>query len=348
MAYTSETLGLWTFNQNLYDYVANNNFALYNEDPYVVGPPVTGLYTTFLRFDMFENKYKSTYGLNLIDGVQYETFFESYVSGDFTIAFWMKTETALGFVRHAITRQKTPKTDAVIAKAEKSIVDNEEILDSASFVVIEKAVSETKNQLVLMISPDGTSYSSISSDSYSPGLHHYVLTYDSVNRRAKIDIDGVIGEWDYAPVTNFATTSSLKINSINPDYVVHQATNRVKILRDLYFKSIPVDDETESLRNIKYGIEYVTDTSLVDTDFVGLATSYSQPNTIATNSIITNGSNIFLGMSNGDLLKGVQSIWDNEFIFDLRKKNISLDSHGTGSPEYTDNGMKLSSVFLRI
>lgn len=348
MSYTTETLGLWNFDQSLYDSIANNNFNLYNEDPYVAGPPITGLYASFLRFNLFLNQYQPIYGLDLSNGVQYETSFDSYISGDFTIAFWMKTTTALGFVRHFITKKKTPKTDAIIAKAEKAIIDEEEIIDSASFVIIEEAVTETENKLVLKISSDGTSYVNINSSSYLPGLHHYVVSYDSIHERAKIDVDGIIGEWEYAPSSIFSSTSTLKLNSINPNYITHQAASRTKILRDLYFKMIPSETETESIRNVRYGIEYVTDSSLIDSDFIGFATSYTQPNTIATNSIITNGSNIYLGMSNGDLLKGTQSIWDNEFVFDLSKKNIVLDNSGTADPEYTDNGMKLKSVFIRI
>lgn len=348
MAFSTETIALWNFNQSLYDSVANNNFTLYDEDPYQVGPPVTGLYTSFLRFNLFLNKYESIYGLDLSNNTQYETNFTQYVSGDFTLAFWMKTTSVLGFVRHFITHKKTPKTDAVISKSEKAVVSEEEILETATFVIIEEASTEITNKLVLLLSADGTSNVRIESNEYTPGLHHYVVTYDSLNQLARIDLDGIKGTSQAAPGILFGSTNTLKINSTNPNYLTHQASGRTKLLRDIYFKVIPIDDESESLRNVKYGVEYVTNSILIDTDFVGFGTSYTQPNTIATTSIIANGSNVFIGRSNGDLLKGEQGIWDNEFVFNLDKKNNMLNNYGPSNPSYSDNGMTLSQTFVKV
>jgi len=360
----------------LYDAVANNNFVQYSEDPYSVGPQITGSFAIFSRFNLFNNQYENIYGLNLLDNVNYEAEFTPYSTGEFTIGFWMNTTVALGYVRHAVTRVKTAKTAPVFAKAEKSTVDNQEVFEMGTFIIVEEAYSETQNQLLLMLTEDGVTVSnSIRSTAYTPGLHHYLVTYDDTNGRARIDVDGSFGTWQTATTSLNSSTSSLKINSINPTYTAHQATGRSTILRDLYFKNEVSSDETEAIRNVNFGLDYVTDADLVDTEFADFAFSFTQPNTIATTSIIVNGSNIYLGRSNGEILKGEQPIWDNDFTFDTEEKNASLvigpntiyfgsseqvlvngtmmtasaaQSLGYGTVEYGDDGFTITGGTIRI
>ena len=349
MAFTTPTLGLWRFNQTLYDSVANNNFVLNNEDPYSVGNTTVGLYSTFSRFNLFTNQYENVYGVSYSDGVSYEVDVSSFVNGSFTIGFWLQISSALGYVRHAVTREKTPKTAPVVAKAERSIVDNQELLEMANFVIIEQAASATTNRLVLMLSQDGVSIAnSISSAPYSVGVHHFLITYDLDNSQARIDVDGSFGSWQTAPASTYHSISSVKLNAINPDYVSHQSNNRSTIIKDLYLQNEPSLDETAGIRNFTYGVDYVTDLSLSEIEFANFAFSFSQPNTIATNSILATGSNIYLGRSNGDILKGEQPIWDTDFTFDSNTKNNALQQSQAGAATYTDNGLVLNGSFIRI
>jgi len=351
MAYTPQTLGLWRFNSTLYDAVANNNFVLNNDDPYTVGPPLVGSYSAFSRFDLFQNAYENIYGLDLSNDAEYEAEFISYVAGEFTIGFWMNTTTALGFVRHAVTRNKEPKTSPIFAKAEKATVDGQEIFEDAAFAIIEEAVTETTNRIVLLLSSDGVTISNrINSASYSVGLHHYLIVYDSPNARARIDVDGSLGSWNSAPSSVCSTTSTLKLNAINPNYIVHQAIHTGAVLRDLYFKDESTLTDEEAIRNMKYGVLYVTDADLVDVKFENFAFSFAQPNTIATNAIVASGSTIYLGQSNGNLLKGEQPIWDNDYTFDSIEKIDVLKKSQVGTIAYSDSeeGLYLNGGFVII
>ena len=348
MAYLSNVIGLWKFNQNLFDAALNNSFVLNNEDPYQPGPVVSGSYSAFNRFDLFTNKYQSIYGLDVSNKVSYEADVTVYTSGDFTVGFWMKTTTPLGYVRHAVTREKEPKTAPVIGKGDSSVVGNEEIIEFTNFIIIEQAANSTQNRLVLMLSETGGSISNtIVSSAYTPGLHHYLVTYDQGLGQARIDVDGVLGSWQTATTSLYQSASTIKINDLNPNYTAHQ-TDSTAIFRDLYFKNISSLDENEAIRNMQLGVDYVTDSDLSNKEYANFAFSFSQPNTIATNAIIVNGSSIYLGRANGELLKGEQPIWDNEFTFDSIQKNKLLDTSEVGTITYTDNGISFLGSFIKV
>ena len=348
MAYISSALSLWRFNGNPYDEISNANFVLNNDDPYTSGAPIGGVYSSFSRFNLWTNQNESIQGLQLGGEISYEADLVSYVSGSFTIGLWINTTAALGYTRHVVTRESTPRTAPILAKSDRLVTDEEEFLESATFVIVEKASSKTQNQLELLLSSNGTTSTSVLSASYLPGLHHFLLTYDENEERARIDVDGSFGEWQTAPASLNSSIATLKINAINPNYISHQFSYTNTVLRDLYFRDAVSIDETESIRNVKYGVDYVTDSLLSLRKFAPFAVSFTQPNTIATNSILVNGSTVYLGQSDGSLLKGEQPIWDNNFNFDSTKKNSLLTFSEAGTASYTDDGVVLKGSFIRI
>lgn len=348
MAYLPETLGLWRLNGSLDDSVSNNDLVLYAEDPYTLGPTIAGLYKTFSRFNLFNNAYENVYGLDFSNNVEYEAH-TSYVSGNFTIGFWFYSPDAVGFTRHVITREKTPKTFPIFAKAEKSIISDEEILEYATFVVIEQGYSTTTNRIGLILSDNGVdSTVAIYSSAYTVGLHHCVVTFDGNNSRARIDIDGTMGTWQAAINSVYGSPYNVKINSINPNYVAHQASGRSFILSDLYFKNMGSANEIEANRNVTFGVDYVTSSTLSLVQFTNFAISFTQPDTIATTSILSNGSSIYLGRSNGDILRGDQPIWDIDYNFNSNAKNLALNKSSVGDATYSNDGLVLSSSFIKI
>lgn len=329
--------------------VSNNTFLLYSEDPYLPSPPTTGVYGSFSKFSLFDNKYLTVYGLDIGNLYQYESEITNYVNGNFTIGFWMKTSSALGFVRHFITKNKTAKTAPILAKSNKAIVSNEEIIDDATFIIREEAYSETKNRIAVLLSSDGTSVANTAySESYLPGLHHYLISYDESNSRIRIDVDGYFGDWQSAPSSLYSSAVTFKLNCVNPNYLLHQATRTQTLLRDLYLKNSVSEDDSEAVRNYKYGVGFVTYDTLVDLEFGNFSFSFSQPNTIAVNDIISNGSNVYLGLSNGELLKGEQKYWDNNITFNSEQKNQSLDISNNCTFSYGEDGILIKGGFVKI
>lgn len=340
---TLNILGCWRFNNDLIDEKFNNHFLTINEG----GPNAieTGYFDTFSRYSLFDSANKSVSGLLLNPEIGYAANTD-LTSGSFTLAFWYKSTSALGYTRHAVTRMLEPYTAAVIAKSDNSSDHYQEEPVNCSFVVVEKAASSTKNCIELQISTDGTAVNKIVSNSYNVGSHLILITYDSTQQKARIDIDGYPGEFQNVGIMH-SSISDLKINAINPNYIEHQKSVTGRVISEL-FLSDEVATNFLSQRLYTYGLDYIVDDNLSEVEFDSFAALLSQPSTINTNKIVSQGSTIYLARSNGELLKGEQKIWDNQISFESPERNISLKKSNTGTVTFANNIATINGAVITL
>jgi len=344
MIYISNLLGLWRFNNSMSDEALNNDFVLNNDNSSSLGISVAGSFDTISKYDIFKSKNVNTKALVLED-VSYEAT-DTLINEDFTIAFWYKSETVIGFTRNIISKDLETKTVPIIAKSDKTTNDLSESVTNCSFFVIERSHSSTENQIAVGTSSTGTNIVYAYSSPYTPGTHLVLITYDSSNNRTRIDIDGIEGTWTNTAELN-VSTSTLKINSINPNYLHHQASGLSRAISELYIKK-EIAKTHESSRLYTYGIDYVVDKTLARMQFASFPMLLTQPSTITTTRIIAEGSNIYAARSNGVLLKGAQNYWDTELTFDSNKKNTLLNKSDTGTISFASDGVTVNGAIISI
>lgn len=347
MAFRSDVFALWRFDGTLYDEAANHDFLLNNNDPYTPGPVTTAGYIDVRKFDFWTNKNRTTSFLSLGQSATYEAELPSYTNGDFTISFWWYQPDALGFVRHAVTRAKEPRTAAVLAKADKYVDSGLETLDFGTFAIVEKAATEDTNKMSLLITGDGGDVdSTVESNGYTPGLHHFLVTLDTKRSYARFFLDGIPCTGASVSVTPMAFSSTLKLNAINPNYTAHQVSPVTAGIRDLLFRSGYASDDSMALRAYTLGVDYIADEQMSDIHVQVFPIPYTRPSTVETNAIRSDGGAVYLFRSNGEILKGEQPFWDNQLDFSSEGKNAALTA--VGQPSYTTDGMVLSGAFVRI
>lgn len=352
--------GVWRFKGNLDDEISGNDFE---SDSGVVD------FGNISIFDFFLNKLTSRQGLKFSDGVSLSagSDFDFTYSGSYQllIMFWWYSPGLVGQTKHAITRKITPKIAPIIAKANSSITDGIETITAGEWVISEIGASSTTNAIQLSICGSGGNPThTVISDEYTPGLHHIgiVMQLSSpTNDYYAITIDGKPGTYFNGPTTiTPAAPSSIRINQIGHGYTAHKTTQTDAIIGDLSVIAYGINTASWPLRMMRFGVEYVTENSLVSSVPTFNAIAYSQPSTTSTNQILNYGESIILGRSNGDIVVGQRGIWDNDIDFSgqssVGKLNTSEiddcpidgDFENKKTVCWTENGVRIQGATIRI
>lgn len=346
------SVGWWTFDKTLDDSISGNNFSVDNGDQ--------ESYTSFKQFDILSGYTKDKFGLSLEKDVSFSTSINGVASSgvySLNIGFWYYAPSPLGFVRHAITKRSTPRTSALIAKAETYEDAGQELVvnGGGEWIICEVAYSKTQNCIQVALCHNGSGPTSIfTSEPYDPGLHHiYInLETDKTNSKSylRIDIDGKYGTQHMTDDINLLinnTNSELSINKVNFGYKSHQTINVGSYISNLIIQKKSSIYATKTLLMMRFGpeITLTSDTEFPGFNFFGIG--YNQPTTITTKQIFSDGGSIFVARSNGDLMKGYRPIWDNEFGYKTQNEVDNLEVKGT-KPEWTLSGVKISDGTIRI
>jgi len=342
LQFPASVLGVWTFNQTLEDIVSNNDFV-----------PNTGSvkYAEFNKYELIPNNFMTRYGLEFENNKNYSMNTVYLYDNSFTIAFWYYSPQTVGFTRHFLTKELEPKLAPIIYKGNFQETSTITTLTSSSFIICETGYSKTQNAIKLFITEDGSNIShTITSDSFTPGLHHVLITYIKYKGRIRIDIDGKPGISHSGPTTNIQKSSPFRINKVCPGYLSHKTTQIGARLFDLVFTSY-ASENNEALKATRYGYEHISYDNLFDARFEYFGISYSQPNTVSTTNIFIDGGNIFAARSNGKIIKGERPIWDKEFNFPDSNSLEFLTTSKTDDKRtisWTSSGLHLKGVSVKI
>ncbi len=316
MGFNSTARGVWTFNRTLADEVQGLDFVL-----------LAPTYNTFRLFDLANSRTVTRSGLVFESGKPLDvSLLQGFRPGSdylMSIGFWW-TSSALGQIRHITTKQLSSKFAPIVAKADTAVVSGIETVTAGQgeFIVNEIGVSETQNAIRMLVFGDNTDLSHIiESEPYTPGLHHVfvsILNTGSDPALLRIDIDGKVGNIAYGPTSLSSTSASFRVNDSGFGHVAHKQTQVGAILGDLTVRATDVfssSGKQDAVTMMRFGWQHLTQSDLFNLNYTFNGLSYTQPSTVTTNQIFSEGGNIFVARSNGELLKGFQPIWDTEFDF---------------------------------
>lgn len=345
MAYVSTNRGVWRLNNTLEDISLSNDFSVSEGN---------ASYDNISIFSLTSNSFQNQKGLVFSNDNAFQTTlsssFETSTVYTMGVGFWWYSKSALGFLKHTITGLPTPYEAPVISKAntETSAGIESAVAGEAEWILTEVAHSDTQNKMRLSLFSDGSNISDqIESEPYFPGLHYIYLEYfDQSGLETRIDIDGKTGvRYSTSNISDIAT-AKLRLNDSFVGYTAHKKKSSGSIMSDLVANRGPFD----SLKARYFGYTYIaTDTGRVL--FSNFGFSYNRPTTITTNQIFTEGGNIFVARSNGEIFKGSRPIWDTEYNYInpsvVNRLNIS-ETDETRKAEWTTRGLKLTGTTIRI
>lgn len=340
--YSAAIKGVWKFDGTLEDSVGTNNFA-----------PSSGsaAYTQFSRYELIPNSAVTRNGVSFEENKTYSASNSYSYSDDWTVAFWWNSPGLVGFTKHATTRELESRVAPVFAIGDSSQNNSQTTLSNTTFVLTEVGYSKTQNAIRAYLTANGSTVSHIiTSEPYTAGLHHILVTYIESQGRFRIDIDGKTGILHSAPTTSLQRVGRLRINDIAPGNIAHKTIQAGGYLFDLVFTTYAATDN-ESLKAFRYGYEHISHDNLFDARFAHFGIGYSQPSTISTTQIFVDGGNIFAARSNGKIVKGARPIWDKEFNYPDTQSVALLNISQTDDDRtitWTTGGLELKGVSIRI
>lgn len=353
MAYASTARGWWEFDQSLNDGVATADFQ--------AASGVIPAYQSFRQFDINANDIVTRHGLLLEDGSTYSAdisgSFVVSVSYSVALSMWYYSPNAIGRTRHATTKETTPQVAPIVAKANTTISTGEETVTSSQgeWIVSEIGYSKTQNAIQLAVcgGNDGPTDIYIS-EPYTPGLIHVFVTilYTATSNYARIDINGEFGE-QHTTLTNLqtpnATSALVRINDVGFGPTAHKVADGDRYIADLVLKANGETNSNQTVNVFRFGPTAILDENADSNRNVFLGLGYTQPETVTTTQIYSEGGHVFVTRSNGEILEGHKPIWANDFTFARQSSVNRLTASNTGlPPQWTPGGLKLQGTTIRI
>lgn len=356
--------GVWTFDETMEEESAAKDFIIAtssgNNNP---------SFKKFQLFDILQGKTIGRSGLLFEEDKWFQagSNFDFSYSGNysFSIYFYWYSPDVLGFTKHVVTKRPVPVQSPILSKA-TTAVDSDGIeyvvSSSGEFIISEIGYTNSTNAIqVALCSGNSNPTHIFTSEGYEPGFHHVyieMMSFDDgeVPSCVRIDIDGNRGITHFGPdaADISVTSANLTLNKTGFGYTAHKSFREDAIIADLVILksgNTASYDPNNSIKVIRYGWQYITQSELSNTESSFHGLSFSQPTTITTQQIYSDGGNIYVARSNGEIVKGFQPIWDNEFNFSnpkiINSMNISkMDSQRVA--EWSTDGLRMTGTTIRI
>ena len=336
MAFHSVVRGVWPFSGSLSDLANMNDFS----------GASSAEYRTWKRFDLAQNRNISTTGLKFTQSYSSDSTFN--VTDSFTIAFWYYSPEVLGYTEHNSGTGRAPRQSPILAVGEQSVPG----LTFTRMVVVatEIAASDDTNAILVRISYTGSGFSGYRaiSESYLPGVHHVVLSFNKQTGRMRVDLDGRAGISSAAPTSFVAIpASNLYLNKIVVDYSSHVVTQSDAFISELVMLDTAAPYGL-GLNHMRYGLAAVTDATKLVENYAYFGVGYPQESTVTTTGIFAEGENVFVTRSNGQILKGVTPIWDRQVEFQSEDDLNGFTLSPVGQATLIGSGLTLQETTIRV
>lgn len=355
MSLVNTSRGLWLFDRSLVDEVQNNDFSISSG---------SAEFQSFQKYDLNSDSLITKYGLIFRDGISFSSDQSGtvqlgsagYIS--FSMSFWWYSPSVIGYTRDTHTRNTTTKIAPLISIADTTVDSdqNKEIANdgTAEIFVYEVAHSESENSIRYEVcANNSTPTHRFESTGYLPGLHHIFISHNTVNQASviKIYIDGKLSKDFAGPSMNITTPSGsfIKLNSSYHGPLEYKVYQDGGYISELAIRGSGVDSYSNVPNSVfNFGWEAFLDDEqyLYDYDYFGIG--YSQPSTVTTNQIYSEGGSIYVARSNGDILRGESPIWDNDFNYIRESKIKNLNIRDSNKASRVAAGLRLSGTTVRI
>ena len=246
----------------------------------------------------------------------------------FSMGFWLQPV----HIPPSLNRETGEFDSYHLALLDKSTfsVDSTTHLISASetdttFVLYEECLPGGRNRLKVLLH-DGYSETILATESYAADVFHYFwISYHGESGRFDIRIDGVLSMLDVLKGSEIPST--LQSNPTIPFHINKSALGAAPLCKgnfglidELIFQTEYVSDPEIISRHINLGSEFVLDESLAYRDESMVAFTYDDPTTLDVTAVFANGSSIYVGKEDGNLLKGDRKMWRSLRDFSNRKE----------------------------
>lgn len=308
-----------------------------------------------VSFDVY-GTYATTTGkfgnaLQMAGNTYYDIDALTSLTNQFTIAFLLKSVNP-GIITNPTTHTTQPLKMALFSKSIQSYssVTNLTTLTSEMFSVWEETQSDGTN--VLKIRVKGATTATLTTPAYSTGVfHNFWIVYGSST--LKVYIDGTLSSSTISGTVPATLTASSARFSINKgiDGSGYETARNGGVLDDLLILSTANNTKSDIFQAIDLGVFYVADTSLINEDEVSFGTVFDDTSTIQINSVFGNRGNVYVGRSDGLLLKGARILWESrrDFSNPEESKYLSIITKSTSSNYVVQDGiMTVTNAIIRV
>lgn len=272
------------------------------------------------------------------------------------IGFWLKPKNQ-GLAHDPVNLDAEPLCQAVIAQGDVNYSAGSFVANSPTFIVYEETQEDNQNKLVVIL--DGLDGSSnpvtrkVVSTAYDcDEWHHFFINYDGATTTLTIYIDLVVDAGTATgtvPTTLNASLEDFRINTvaIGKNYQCVQNTGYMDDL--VIFNATKTATQVQRLAN--RGALYVADSSYTSIEEIHQGFIVDDPSTIQITSVFANRGNIYIGRTDGKLLRGVRSLWESRHEFaDERELDFLtvVTKTADNNSSVTDGVLKLKNEVIRI
>jgi hypothetical protein len=268
-----------------------------------------------------------------------------------SFGFWLQP------VNPGLASNGQPLNMAVIAQGPVTYSSGQFIANSPTFIVYEQTQNDGTNKLVILLSGQTGLFVPVSikitSSAYTTGVfHHFFLNYDGASGTAKLYID--LAE-DLATVrtgtvpTTLNSSTTFTLNKITEGYTYQSVENEGAIDDLVIFNKVITLSEIQRVANM--GALFVADTSYSNVEEIYQGFIVDDPSTVQITSVFANRGNIYVGRTDGKLLRGVRSLWESRHEFsDNRELNTVtvISKTDDNNLSVNDGILKLQNEVIRI
>jgi hypothetical protein len=334
MSYTSNAAAYISFNSSPFLENVSGNLLTPNASPYFAN-------AVFGQGWSLSNNFLEA---NILNGL----------SSQFSIGFWFKSSNP-GSVRNPTTNAVEPLLIPVMSKCNFYYYPsyNFTYVDQISFIMWEETQTNGKNIMCFFLQ-GFTQYSIYFSQEYDPTIfHHFWFAYNGSTNSISLFIDaiqdyGII----YGSVPSYMnqTPAPFGINyGMNGQN--YQIMNSQGIINDLIVLNTCDTSGADLYRVMNYGAEYIIDTSLINVDEISQAFIFDDKSTIQTTSIVGSGGNMYIGRSDGTIIKGSRSLWQSRRNFSNpdEQNDLSIITQSLTNNFSINNGiLNIQNAIVRI
>ena len=281
-----------------------------------------------------------------------------FLGPSFIIGFWLYSKNP-GII-HAANNTYSPLIMPVFAQGSSALLDGMMTpKNDCGLMVYETTQNNGKNKLIVYIAgqtdyPYTDTSAVITSSEYTTNIfHHFIIQHAvGIDRQVQIYIDGTkdsgtttTGEVPYY-INSSADNFSVNRYAIGPE--THIASNTGVL--DEFFVCTNYISVQEISRVVSKGVLYTFDSAFSQLEEIYQPILFDDPSTIQTTSVYSNKGNIFVGRSDGTLLKGSKTLWENRLEFSDQRliDNLTVITKDGNKPTILDGKLTLTNQVIRI
>jgi hypothetical protein len=220
-------------------------------------------------------------------------------------------------------------------------------LSAATFVVWEETQDYGLNVMKIRLVGSSTNVIAASAPYTAGAWHHFWIVYSGSLSVAKIYVDGVNSTTltGTLPSSLVSPTYPFQINQ-SVDGHAYEVFRNLGQLDELFLLNVCLDDIASIARVADLGAEYAIDTPDVVTQEAYFGAITNDPGTIQATGIASTTSEVFVGRSDGTLLRGSRNIWQlNRSFSGTSEADLLQQQYGAGV-EFS-GGVLTPSVAIR-